>query len=69
MKKRQEETEWTFVYGIKEAKGSNQLDRQTEDINQLKKIFQEYCEVNLREEHVGKVICLGKFDETKKRPI
>ena len=58
-----------IVYGIKEAKGSNQLDRQTEDIYQLQKIFQEYCEVNLGEEHVGKVIHLGKFDETKKRPI
>ena len=58
-----------IVYGIKEAKGSNQLDRQTEDINQLQKIFWEYCEVNLGEEHVGKVIHLGKFDETKKRPI
>ena len=47
-----------IVYGIKEAKGSNQLDGQTEDINQLQKIFQEYCEVSLGEEHVGKVICL-----------
>ena len=58
-----------IVYGIKEAKGSNQLDRQTKDINQLQKIFQEYCEVNLGEEYVGKVIHLGKFDETKKTPI
>ena len=58
-----------IAYGIKEAKDINQVERQTEDINQIQRILQENCEVNLGEEHVGKVIHLGKFDEKKNRPI
>ena len=33
------------------------------------RIFTEYCEVDLGEEDVRKVICLGKYDESRKRPI
>ena len=31
--------------------------------------MKEYCEVELGEEDVREVIYLGKYDETKKRPV
>ena len=57
------------VYGITEAKGTTQIKRCTEDRNEIQRIFQEYCEIDLGEEDVEKVICLGKFEETKKRDL
>ena len=35
-----------MVYGIKEPKGTNQIERQTEDTKETQRIFQDYCEVN-----------------------
>ena len=58
-----------IVYGIKEPKGTNQVEKWTQDIKETQRIFPGYSEVNLGEDHVGKVIHLGKYEETKKRPL
>ena len=49
------------MYGIKEAKGTNQLERCIEDLTETQRILQKYFEVNLGEEHTGKVICMEKI--------
>ena len=43
-----------IVYCIKEAKGSNQLDRQTEDINQLQKSSRNIVKSTLEKSMLGK---------------
>ena len=43
-----------IVYGMKEAKGANQVERRTEDINEIQRILQENCEVDLGKEHAQK---------------
>ena len=58
-----------IIYGISEPKSMTPIKRWTEDIKEIQRIFEEYCKIGFGEEHVGKVIRLGKFDETKKRPI
>ena len=55
--------------GSKKTKLQNQKDKQTEDIREIKKILNEFCEVHLKEEDVAKVICMGKYTESKKRPV
>ena len=39
---------------------TNQKDKQTEDIKEIKKILNESCEVQLNEEDVAKVISMGE---------
>ena len=58
-----------IVFGIKENQATNQKDKQTEDIREIKKILNEFCEVHLKEEDVAKIICMGKYTESKKRPV
>ena len=55
-----------IVYGIKKPEGTKQVERQTEDIKETQWIFQDN---RIGEDHVRKVICLGKYEETKKRPL
>ena len=58
-----------IVFGIKENQATNQKDKQTEDIREIKKILNEFCEVHLKEEDVAKVIHMGKYSESNKRPV
>lgn len=58
-----------IVFGIKENQATNQKDKQTEDLREIKKILNEICEVQLNEEDVAKVIRMGKYTESKKRPV
>ena len=52
-----------------ENQATNQKDKQTEDIREIKKILNEFCDVHLKEEDVAKVICMEKFTESKKRLV
>ena len=45
-----------IVFGIKENQATNQMDKQTEDIREIKKILNESCEIHLKEEDVAKII-------------
>ena len=58
-----------IVFGIKENQATNQKDKQTEDIREIKKILNEFCDVHLKEEDVAKVIRMGKYTESKNRPV
>ena len=58
-----------IVFGIKENQATNQKDKQAEDIREIKKILNEFCDVHLKEEDVAKVIHMGKYTESKKRPV
>ena len=54
---------------MKENQATNQKDKQTEDIREIKKILNEFCDVHLKQEGVAKVIHMGEFTENKKRPV
>ena len=54
------------VLGLKKQTTS-QNDKQTEDIKEKKKILNEFCKVELNEGDVAKVICMGRYTESKKR--
>ena len=58
-----------IVFGIKENQATNQKGKQAEDIREIKKILNEFCEIHLKEQDVAKVICMGKYTESKKRPV
>ena len=58
-----------IVFGIKENQATNQKEKQTEDIREIKKILNEFCDVHLKEEDVAEVIHMGKYTESKKRPV
>ena len=57
-----------IVFGIKENQVTTQKDTQTEDLREIKKLLNEFCEVQLNED-VAKVIFMGKYTESKKRPV
>ena len=57
-----------IISAIKENQATNQKDKQTEDLREIKKILNEFCGVQQNEEDVTKVICLEKYTECKKRP-
>ena len=48
---------------------ANQKVKQTKDINEIKKILNQFCQVKLNQEDVAKVIHMGKYAISKKRPI
>ena len=58
-----------IVFRMKENQATNEKDTQTEDLREIKKILNEFCEVKLNEGDVAKVICMGKYTESKKRPV
>ena len=58
-----------IVYGINEVEGANPLERRTKDTKEIQNLLKEYCEVELMDEDIGKSMHLGKYDQTKKRPI
>ena len=58
-----------IMFGINKNQATNQKDTQSEDLGEIKKILSEFCEVQLTEEGVAKVICMGKYTESKKRPV
>ena len=62
MKARKDRRNNIIVFGIKENQATNQKDKQIEDIKEIKWILNESCDV-------AKVICMGKYTESKKRPI
>ena len=55
-----------MVLGLKKQTIS-QNDKQTEDIKEKRKILNEFCEVELNDCDVAKLICMGKYTESKKR--
>ena len=58
-----------IVYGINDMEGANPLERRTKDTKEIQNLLKEYCEVELMDEDIGKSMHLGKYDQTKKRPI
>ena len=58
-----------IIFGMKENQATNQKDTQTEDLREIKKILNELCEVKLNEGDVATVIRMGKYTESKKRPV
>ena len=58
-----------MVFWIKENQATNQKDTQTEDLREIKKILNEFCDVQLNEEDVANVIHMGKYTESKKRLV
>ena len=58
-----------IVHGIDEAEGTDPLERRASDIKEIQNILKEFCEVELKEEDIVKSMRLGKYDQTKKRPI
>ena len=58
-----------IIYGINELQDTNPLERRTNDIKEIQNLLKNYCEVELQDEDIGKSMRLGKYDQTKKRPI
>ena len=58
-----------IVFGMKENQATNQKETQIEDLREIKKILNEFCEAKLNEGDVAKVIRMGKYTESKKRPV
>ena len=57
-----------IVFGIKENQVTNQKDKQIEDTREIKKILNEFFKVHLAED-VAIVIGMGKYTESKNRPV
>ena len=68
-KARKDKRKNIIVFGMKESQATNQKDTQTKDLREIKKILNEFCEVKLNEGDVAKVIRMGKYTESKKRPV
>ena len=58
-----------IVHGLDEAEGADPLERRAKDIKEVQNILREFCEVELNDEDIVKTMRLGKYDQTKKRPI
>ena len=58
-----------IVHGLDEAEGADPLERRAKDIKEVQNILREFCEVELNDEDIIKTMRLGKYDQTKKRPI
>ena len=58
-----------IIYGINEVEDTNPLERRAKDIKEIQNLLKEYCEVELKDEDIGKSMRLGKYEQSKKRPI
>ena len=66
---RRERRKNMVVFGIKECEAVNGKEKQEVDLKEVQKILKDYCEVELKQDNVVKVIRMGKFIEGKKRPV
>ena len=57
------------IFRIKECEVMSGKEKQEVDLKEVQKILKDYCEVELKQDNIAKVIRMGKYTEGKKRPI